>query len=46
MERIVPTMPQYHGVTERLNITLTNKAKRPHAHAYLPKQLWTEVVNM
>ncbi|WVY97343.1 hypothetical protein V8G54_029494 [Vigna mungo] len=45
MERTVPGMPQHNGVAERMNRTLTERARSLHLQSGLPKQFWAEAVN-
>ncbi|WVZ02641.1 hypothetical protein V8G54_023447 [Vigna mungo] len=45
MERTVPGTPQHNGVAERMNRTLTERARSLRLQSGLPKQFWAEVVN-
>ncbi|WVZ16676.1 hypothetical protein V8G54_009658 [Vigna mungo] len=45
MERTVPGTPQHNGVAERMNITLTERARSLCLQSSLPKQFWAEAVN-
>ena len=45
MERIVPGTPQHNGVVERMNWTLTERARSIHIQSGLSKQFSAEVVN-
>ncbi|WVZ24135.1 hypothetical protein V8G54_002679 [Vigna mungo] len=42
MERIVPGTPQHNGVAERMNRTLTERARSLRLQSGLPKQFWAE----
>jgi Integrase core domain/GAG-pre-integrase domain len=44
-EKIVPRTPQQNGVVERMNITITERARRMLLNAGLPKHFWAEAVN-
>ena len=44
-ERTVPGTPQQNGVAERMNRTLTERARSMRLHAGLPKQFWAEAVS-
>ena len=45
MERTVPGTPQHNGVAERMNRTLTERARSLRVQSGLPKQFWAEAVN-
>ncbi|WVZ05968.1 hypothetical protein V8G54_019314 [Vigna mungo] len=45
MERTVPGMPQHNGVVERMNRSLTERARSMRVQSGLPKQFWAEAVN-
>ncbi|BBH04062.1 Toll-Interleukin-Resistance domain family protein [Prunus dulcis] len=45
MERTVPGTPQHNGVAERMNRTLTERARSIRIQSGLPKQFWAEAVN-
>ncbi|KAK2378762.1 putative mitochondrial protein [Trifolium repens] len=45
MERTVPSTPQHNGVAERMNRTLTERARSLRMQSGLPKQFWAEAVN-
>ncbi|KAK7340666.1 hypothetical protein VNO77_21375 [Canavalia gladiata] len=45
MERTVPRTPQHNGVAERMNRTLTERARSLRVQSGLPKQFWAEAVN-
>ena len=45
LERTVQGTPQQNGVAERMNRTLTERARSMRIHAGLPKQFWAEAVN-
>nr|KYP40338.1 Retrovirus-related Pol polyprotein from transposon TNT 1-94 [Cajanus cajan] len=45
MERTVPGTPQQNGVAERMNRTLTERARSMRVQSGLPKQFWAETVN-
>ncbi|KAL5838301.1 hypothetical protein ACOSQ3_015470 [Xanthoceras sorbifolium] len=45
MERTVPGTPQHNGVAERMNRTLTERARSMRLQSGLPKQFWAEAVN-
>ncbi|WVZ16376.1 hypothetical protein V8G54_009358 [Vigna mungo] len=45
MERTVPGTPQHNGVAERMNRTLTERARSLRLQSGLPKQFWAEAVN-
>ena len=45
MERTVPRTPQHNGVAERMNQTLTERARSIRIQSGLPKQFWAEAVN-
>ncbi|XP_020588089.1 uncharacterized protein LOC110029931 [Phalaenopsis equestris] len=42
---IVPKTPQQNGVAQRMNRTITERARSRKLHASLPKKFWTEAVN-
>jgi hypothetical protein len=44
-EKIVLRTPQQNGVAERMNRTITERARSMLLNAGLPKHLWAEVVN-
>ena len=45
MERTVPGTPQHNGIAERMNRTLTERARSLRVQSGLPKQFWAETVN-
>lgn len=45
MERTVPGTPQHNGVAERMNRTLTERARSLRVQSGLPKNFWAEAVN-
>lgn len=45
LERTLPRTPQQNGVAERMNRTLTEKARSMRIHAGLPTHFWAEAVN-
>ncbi|CAO2827530.1 unnamed protein product [Amaranthus hypochondriacus] len=45
MERTVPGTPQHNGIAERMNRTLTERARSIRIQSGLPKQFWAEAVN-
>ena len=45
MQRIVSGMPQQNGVAERMNRTLTERARSIRIQSGLPKQFWVEAIN-
>ncbi|KAK2366240.1 putative mitochondrial protein [Trifolium repens] len=45
MERTVPGTPQHNGVAERMNRTLTERARSMRVQSGLSKQFWAEAVN-
>ncbi|WVY97098.1 hypothetical protein V8G54_029249 [Vigna mungo] len=45
MKRTVPGTPQHNGVAERMNRTLTKRARSLRLQSGLPKQFWAEAVN-
>lgn len=45
MERTVPGTPQHNGIAERMNRTLTERARSLRIQSGLPKQFWAEAVN-
>lgn len=45
MERTVPGTPQHNGIAERMNRTLTERARSMRLQSGLPKQFWAEAVN-
>ena len=45
MERTVPGTPQHNGVAERMNRTLTERARSIRTQSGLQKQFWAEAVN-
>ncbi|WVY93468.1 hypothetical protein V8G54_032556 [Vigna mungo] len=45
MERTVPGTPQHNGVAERMNRSLTERARSMRVQSGLPKQFWAEAVN-
>ena len=44
-EKIVPGTPQENGVSERMNRTITERARCMRLHAGLPLQFWVDVVD-
>ena len=44
-EFTVPRTPQQNGVAERMNRTITERARSMRLHSGLPKSYWAEVVN-
>jgi transposase InsO family protein len=44
-ERTVPGTPQQNGVAERMNHTLTERARSMRIQSGLSKQLWAEAIN-
>ncbi|KAL3830794.1 hypothetical protein ACJIZ3_019596 [Penstemon smallii] len=46
MERTVPGTPQQNGVAERMNRTLTERARTMRMQSGLPKMFWAEAVNI
>jgi hypothetical protein len=45
LERTVPGTPQQNGVAERMNRTLTERARSMRIQSGLPKQFWAEAIN-
>ncbi|KAE8675966.1 hypothetical protein F3Y22_tig00111640pilonHSYRG00200 [Hibiscus syriacus] len=45
METTIPMTPQQNGVSERMNITLNERARSMRIHAELPKFIWAEAIN-
>ncbi|XP_068658201.1 aluminum-activated malate transporter 8-like [Aristolochia californica] len=45
MERTVASTPQHNSVAERMNITLTERARSMRMQSGLPKHFWAETVN-
>lgn len=45
MKRSVPGTPQHNGVAERMNQTLTERARNMRVQSGLPKQFWAEAIN-
>ncbi|KAK0585008.1 hypothetical protein LWI29_022138 [Acer saccharum] len=45
LSRTVPGTPQQNGIAERMNRTLTERARSMRLHSGLPKQFWAEAVN-
>jgi len=43
--RMVPGTPQHNGIAERMNRTLTERARSMRLQSGLPKQFWAEAVN-
>ncbi|KAK0593237.1 hypothetical protein LWI29_033337 [Acer saccharum] len=46
LSRTVPGTPQQNGIAERMNRTLTERARSMRLHSGLPKQFWAEAVNI
>ena len=44
-EFTVPRTPQQNGVAERMNRTITERARSMRLHSGLPKSFWAEAVN-
>ena len=44
-ERTVPGTPQENGLSERMNRTIMERARRMRLHAGLPLQFWAEAVD-
>ena len=45
MEKTIPGTPQQNGVAERMNRTLTERARSMRLHAGLPKTFWVDAVS-
>jgi transposase InsO family protein len=45
LEKTPPGTPQLNGIAERMNRTLTERARSMRIHAGLPKQFWAEAVS-
>jgi hypothetical protein len=45
IERTVPGTPQHNGIAERMNRTLTERARSMRVQSGLPKHFWAETVN-
>ena len=43
--KTVPKNPHQNGVTERMNMTILERARSMRIHAGLPKQFWADAVN-
>jgi transposase InsO family protein len=44
-EKTVPRTPQENGVSERMNMTIMERARSMRLHAGLPLQFWADVVD-
>ena len=44
-ENIVLRIPQENGVSERMNMTIMERARSMRLHAWFPLQFWEDVVN-
>jgi transposase InsO family protein len=45
-EKTVPRTPQENGVSERMNMTIMERARSMRLHAGLPLQFWADVVDI
>lgn len=45
LEKTLPGTPQQNGIAERMNRTLTERARSMRIHAGLPKQFWADAIS-
>ena len=45
LEKTPPGTPQHNGIAERMNRTLTERARSMRIHAGLPKCFWVDAVS-